>query len=80
MSEPNAPPCVRFSKPASDTTPLLAAEPLSERREVIDSTKDESHGQDGWNFEPGDPSNPLDWSPAFKRGIVALLAGTGFMV
>jgi hypothetical protein len=80
MSEFNAPPCVRFSKAASITTPLLAAEPVSERREVIDSKKDKSHTQDGSNFEPGDPSTPLEWSPAFKRGIVALLAGTGFMV
>jgi hypothetical protein len=80
MPEPHAPPCARFSKAASDTTPLLAAEPLSERREVIDETKNASRAEDGSTFEPGDPSNPLEWSPAFKRGIVALLAGTGFMV
>jgi hypothetical protein len=80
MPEPHAPPCARFSKAASDTTPLLAVEPPSERREVIDETKDVSHAEGGCSFEPGDPSNPLEWSPAFKRGIVVLLAGTGFMV
>ncbi|KAK4149922.1 putative transporter [Chaetomidium leptoderma] len=66
-----------------ETTPLLAAEPQAERREVVDGKTKEDVSRPpggGCTFEPGDLSNPLEWSPAFKQGIVALLAALGFMV
>ncbi|KAL2125854.1 hypothetical protein VTI74DRAFT_2480 [Chaetomium olivicolor] len=87
MSESDPPPSPRLSKVASmaslvtpETTPFLAAEPQLERREIIDGKEDEACAAGECTFKPGDPSNPLEWSPAFKRGIVALLAAAGFMV
>lgn len=33
------------------------------------------------DFDPdGDPDNPMDWSPAYKAGIVFLLAFMAFTV
>jgi hypothetical protein len=83
MSQPEPPRCPGLSRPTStaslvtaETTPLLAGEPASERPDIVNGKEVALSG----GFKPGDPRNPLEWSPAFKRGIVALLAGTGFMV
>ena len=33
------------------------------------------------DFDPnGDPENPMDWSGAYKRGVVSLLAVMAFTV
>jgi hypothetical protein len=33
------------------------------------------------DFDPnGDPENPMDWSSAYKRGVVTLLAVMAFTV
>lgn len=61
---------------SSETTPLLV-EPASEWRET--SPKRET--RDGHkSLLSDDPDNPLEWSPRFKSGIVALLAATAFIV
>jgi hypothetical protein len=87
MAQFEPPRCPGLSKPAStaslvaaETTPLLAGEPPSERRVVVDGKEDLTGTSNGYAFKPGDPNNPREWSPAFKWGIVALLAATGFMV
>ncbi|KAH7010412.1 major facilitator superfamily domain-containing protein [Ilyonectria destructans] len=58
-----------------EATPLL----LEARDEPCGILNGDSH--DTTNFNPnGDADNPLEWPAPFKKGIVALLAFTGFTV
>lgn len=69
------------------TKGAMASPSLEEAAPLLLEAGDESCGilngdsQDTINFNPnGDPDNPLEWPAPFKRGIVALLAFTGFTV
>jgi len=58
------------------TEPLLGA--ATERRKADDGYRT---GPDIVDFDPaGDEDNPIEWAPAFKWGVVALLAVMAFTV
>ena len=55
-----------------ETRPLL---------EDIDNSLGHSVERPLVDFDPsGDPENPMDWSSAYKRGVVILLAVMAFTV
>lgn len=65
----------------------MASSNMEEATPLLLEAGEEHHGilngnpHDTVDFNPnGDPDNPLEWPAPFKRGIVALLAFTGFTV
>ena len=65
---------------ADETTPLLA-DPKAGRPRYVDDHVDgvaKAPVHDASDDSPSD--SPLDWSPRFKWGIVALLAYSAFTV
>lgn len=64
-----------MSRQPSETSPLLANN--NNRQPGFD----DANAKNIVDFDPnGDEANPMDWSNAYKYGIVALLAFTAFTV